>query len=86
MDSFVDFKSIKSVVKKEENVVKKDFETIGVIGTWKKENVIFQLLDEGFTERIFIPDILEVINDFENKLTFKQGNENILNAIARSFF
>lgn len=89
MDSFVDFKLIKSKIKTQQNYIKRNCETIGgmwTVDTWENNGIIYQVMDEGYTERIFIPEVLDVIKNYNNDIVFKIGSENILNTISKTFF
>lgn len=79
------FDLVKRKVKKPEYEVQRNKETLGGIWTvdsWRKEDIIFQLLDEGYTERIFISGELDVIRDYKGDLTFKLGSLESLSALA----
>lgn len=73
MDSFI---KIKSIIKKEENYVKRKSETIGgmwTVESWEKDDIVFSIMDEGYIERIYVKDTLEVIKRYDNRLVFKLG-------------
>lgn len=84
MDSFT---RVKSIIKKEENYVERKSETIGgmwTVESWKKDDIIFSIMDEGYTERIYIKDTLEVIKRYDNRLVFKLGTyENLVELVER---
>ena len=84
MDSFT---RVKSIIKKEENYVERKSETIGgmwAVESWKKDDIIFSIMDEGYTERIYIKDTLEVIKRYDNRLVFKLGTyEDLVELVER---
>lgn len=84
MDSFT---RVKSIIKKEENYVERKSETIGgmwSVESWKKDDIIFSIMDEGYTERIYIKDTLEVIKRYDNRLVFKLGTyEDLVELVER---
>lgn len=84
MDSFT---RVKSIIKKEENYVERKSETIGgmwTVESWKKDGIIFSIMDEGYTERIYIKDTLEVIKRYDNRLVFKLGTyEDLVELVER---
>lgn len=84
MDSFT---RVKSIIKKEENYVERKSETIGgmwTVESWKKDDIIFSRMDEGYSERIYIKDKLEVIKRHDNRLIFKLGTyEDLVELVER---
>lgn len=82
------FRRVKLAVKKSENYVKRNTPTIGgmwTVDSWELDGVVFSLMDEGYTERIYVKDKLEVIKRYDNKLIFKTGNYEDLEILADSF-
>ena len=70
------FLSIYNLVMKPENYIPRGYQTIGgmwTIDTWKFKEITVQLMDEGYTRKLFTssPDI-EVL-ERNNELTFIKG-------------
>jgi hypothetical protein len=79
------FCEIRSIVKTSENYVPRDYKTIGgmwTVDTYKKSNVMFQIMDEGYTTRI-ITDEVEVICNYNNDIEIKKGTIEILEEILK---
>ena len=79
------FDRVKSIVKKSENYIERKTPSIGGVWTvesWQKDDIIFSIMDEGYTERIYIRDTLDVIKRYDNRLVFKLGNYEDLNELA----
>lgn len=79
------FNKIKEKVKTKENEVIKNFKTIGGfwnVDTWKKGEISYQLMDEGYTERVVIPNRLDVIRNYEGNLIFHIGGLEVLKEVS----
>ena len=71
------FHSIARIVHQVDNYIPRDYKTIGgmwAVDTYKKDGVIFQLLDEGYTERIYVKDKLDVYKYYNDEIEFKKGD------------
>ena len=84
------FCEIRSIVKINENYVPRDYQTMGgmwTVDTYKKLNVMFQIMDEGYTTRIITNDV-EVVCNYNNDIEIKKGTiemlENILKSLTNS--
>jgi hypothetical protein len=79
------FDKIKNAIKTDENYVPRNFQTIGgmwTVDTWKKDDMIFQLMDEGYTSVIRAPG-LKVTDGAYRGITFQEGSEELLDFYAR---
>jgi len=83
-----DFIRVKLAVQKRENYVERNSKTVGgrwTVDSWELNGVVFSVMDEGYTERIFVKGKLEVIKRYDNKLLFKMGSYEDLEVLADSF-
>jgi hypothetical protein len=74
------FNQIRSIVRKKENYVPRNYKTIGgmwTVDTWFFNGVIFQVMDEGYTSCIFT-DTLSVRINPQDKLIFSKGTSKDL--------
>lgn len=81
-------KEIVQEVKKEENYIPRNYQTIGgmwTVDTWKKDGVTVQVMDEGYTTKVF-SDSFEVIIGYNGKeyVRFEKGSVNDLNECLSS--
>ena len=79
------FKTIREKIKKRENLIPRNFKTMGgmwTVDTYEKNGIRFQLMDEGYTSRIFVMDELDVCLDCNDNLKFYKGDENKLREVA----
>jgi hypothetical protein len=57
------------------------------VDTYKKLNVMFQIMDEGYTTRIITDDV-EVVCNYNNDIEIKKGTmemlENVLKSLTNS--
>jgi hypothetical protein len=77
------FGKIKDTVKTDENYVPRNFQTIGgmwTVDTWKKGDIIFQLMDEGYTSVIRAPGLK--VTDGYHGIIFQEGGEDLLDFYA----
>ncbi len=76
MDELVKiFYQLKEKVKTSENYVPRDYQTIGgmwTVDTYKIDRLIYQLMDEGYSERIF-NDHFELYCNYNNEVTLNNG-------------
>ena len=77
------------LVKTEEHYVPRGYKTIGgmwTVDTWRKNDVVVRLMDEGYTVTVSAPG-LEVV-DSGGAIVFKQGNaeliERVFNSLCKS--
>lgn len=80
------FDKIKNIIKTDENYVPRNFQTIGgmwTVDTWKKGDMIFQLMDEGYTSVIRAPGLKVTDSAYRGIITFQEGGEELLNFYAR---
>lgn len=78
----VSFYELAKLIRTKENYVPRNYQTIGgmwTVDTWKLNDITYQVMDEGYTEKIYT-DVVSVIRNYENKLTFEKGNEKLLKA------
>lgn len=84
------FDTVWTVIRTDENYVPRNFQTVGgmwTVDTWKKDGVTIQLMDEGYTQRIFAED-LDVTQGYKfgkTVLEFKKGNEETLETLKKQF-
>lgn len=71
------FYEVRKHIRKDENYVPRQYETIGgmwTVDTWKKNGIIFQIMDEGYTNRIFSKELgLDVLETMHG-ITWKKGD------------
>lgn len=75
------FNKVKSTIKNKNNFLEKGFTSLGgvwCVDTWVKDDIVFQVMEEGYTERIFIKEKLDVIKNFDNSIKYIVGNKNCL--------
>ena len=80
------FDTIWNNVNHKENYVPRTFQTIGgmwTVDTWKRDGVTIQLMDEGYTRRIF-SDCVDVFYNEFNGMRFNKGSEQDLEIISTS--
>lgn len=81
------FNRVRERVRIKENEVVKNYNTIGGfwnVDTWKKGNISYQIMDEGYTERIFIRNRLDVIRNYEGSIIFRIGDLGVLKEVSLS--
>jgi hypothetical protein len=82
MDELYILNAIKRAVRKEENYQPRSYQTVGgmwTVDTWKFEDVIYQLIDEGYTDRIFVKDLgLDVVVHCDDTIKYNNGDINKL--------
>lgn len=74
-----------NLVKTNEHYVPRGYKTIGgmwTVDTWRKDDVVVRLMDEGYTVTVSAPG-LEVV-DCGGVIVFKQGNDELLERIFDS--
>lgn len=79
-----DFMKIIEIIKQPKHYVPKDYVSMGGMwasDVWVYRDVIVNLMDEGYTLRIFAKGIVEVYRDHKNELLFYTGNEESLKII-----
>ena len=80
------FEQLKKNIKIDKNYVRRNYETIGgmwTVDTWENNGIIYQLMDEGATGRLFLKDELDVLSDYHDKLTFQKGNMDTLKKLLK---
>lgn len=87
-DSLAAFKSVEAAIRKPENYVPRNYQTVGgmwTVDTWELGETTFQLMDEGYTSRLHSAD-LEVFEQYQYDrgifLNFVKGNESLLKLLA----
>ena len=73
------FNQIRSIVRRKENYVPRNYKTIGgmwTVDTWFFNGVIFQVMDEGYTSCIFT-DTLSCLNH-QREVIFSKGTSKDL--------
>lgn len=78
------FNKVWDAIRKKENYIPRNYQTVGgmwTVDTWRYDNIIIQLMDEGYTQRILTTD-LDVFQNCRNELTFMKGDKTILERIA----
>lgn len=78
------FNAMRHIIKTENNYIPRKYQSIGgmwTTETWRQGDIVFQVSDEGYTQRIIIPFILEVVKTFDNKIIYELGTEDILKDI-----
>lgn len=81
------FSLVRKEVQKEENYIPRDYDTVGgmwTVDTWKKNGVYFNIMDEGYTERIFVSDILEAVRKYDDSIIFYKGDVDTLGSVLNS--
>lgn len=87
MNALQMIQQIKNIVKKDENYINQNNTTIGGIWTvwgWMYKDVMFQVMDEGYTDAVFVKDRLFVYSTMNNEPTFRKGNIEILKEVLDS--
>lgn len=79
---------IKNIVKQRENIVPRNYQTIGgmwTVDTYKLGDVTVQIMDEGYSARLFTnPSELDVVESYHNgstQLEFRAGNADDIAAL-----
>lgn len=75
------FNSIKYLIKRNENFVKREFDTVcgrWVVDSWVWGGVVFSTVNDVFAERIYIPNELDVIKTHDGELIFYHGDYSTL--------
>ena len=75
---------VKMIVKKDGNYINRDYKTIGgcwTVDTWMYNEVWFQLMDEGYTDRVYLKNKLDVYKNYKDDLFFKKGDINTLKEV-----
>ena len=79
------FDIVKAKIKIEENYLEPNYKKAYSLWegeTWKQSDLIYQILDGGYTERIIIPLILEVVKNHKGEVICKSGSKNLLRIIS----
>lgn len=64
--------------------VERDYGTVGgiwTVNTWKLNNIIVNVMDEGYTDRIYVRDKLDVCRSYKGELSFSLGDIGTLKSI-----
>lgn len=78
------FRKIINVIRRSENYQERDCKTIGgmwIVDTYIKNDITYQLMDEGYTDRIFVKDKLDVYQTYNRGLKYEIGNKYILKEV-----
>lgn len=79
------FNQVEKIVRQEENYVPRTYKTVGgmwTVDTYKKGNVTLQLMDDGWTTRIFSNDFSAI--DSGGNFKIEKGSLEDLKAILES--
>lgn len=71
------FNNIKILIKRNENFVKREFDTVcgrWVVDSWIANGVVFSSVNDVFADRIYIPNQLDVVKTHDGELIFYQGD------------
>ena len=82
------FKNIEAIIQTKENYIERNYNTIGGMWTverWELDNVVFMVMDEGYTDRIFLKDKLDVIKKFNNDIEYKIGGKEELEKLINKY-
>ncbi len=82
------FNNIKSIIQTRENYIERNHNTIGGMWTverWELDNVVFMVMDEGYTDRIFLKDKLDVIKKFNNDIEYNIGGKEELEKLINKY-
>lgn len=79
------FNRLKSIIKEKGEYIKSD--TIG--GRWTTECLVYkditlQIMDEGYTSRIIVPNTLDIVQNYDNTIVFNFGDTEILDKIINN--
>lgn len=80
-------KTLISLVKKEENYIPRNYQTIGgmwTVDTWKKNDVMVQVMDEGYTTAILAPG-LKIMTGYNGKefFDYELGDESMVDKLIQ---
>ena len=79
------FYKLKEIIRKEENHIKQNSSLGGIwyVDTYELNNVKYQLMDEGYSEKIF-NESFEITCNYENKIKLEKGTLEDANKIYQS--
>jgi hypothetical protein len=78
------FYNIIKLVKNRENYVPRNYQTVGgmwTVDTYKLDNVVVQLMDEGYTLRLITEEV--IATDYANKFEIEKGTEKDLKELYK---
>jgi hypothetical protein len=75
---------LKLILKNEKNYISRDHGTMGglfTVDTWEFHEVFYQLMDEGYSERIFKKNVIDVIQTYNREPVYYIGTEKDLQEV-----
>jgi hypothetical protein len=87
MNTLQMIQEIKVIIKKDENYINQNNKTIGGIWTvwgWMYKDVMFQIMDEGYTDAVAVKDKLFVYATYGRDPVFRKGNEEVLKEVLEN--
>lgn len=83
------YSKLKSIIRTEQNYIPRNYQTIGgmwTVDTYEYKGVKFQLMDEGYSSRIFSPEV-EVLEHWQHDkgtvFEFKRGTDKDLSELLK---